>query len=94
MPLTLELVRHRFECVASGCIQLEDAKQSDRLLGMRLDGFLAIVHVDVAKRSMASGPPLPVLLRALERLRDLRLAADRKDIPSRHADLEKLRTLL
>jgi Domain of unknown function (DUF1864) len=39
----------------------------------------------------ASGPPLPVLLRALERLRDLRAAAPRDDIPSRHADLARLR---
>lgn len=42
----------------------------------------------------ASGPPLPVLLDALEKLRDLRLAADRDDIPSRHHDLEKLKTCL
>lgn len=39
----------------------------------------------------ASGPPLPVLLRTLEKLRDLRLAADRDDIPNRHRDLKKLR---
>jgi len=39
----------------------------------------------------ASGPPLPVLLRALEVLRDLRTAADRQDIPTRHADLARLR---
>ena len=39
----------------------------------------------------ASGPPLPVLLNALEKLRALRLAADRNDIPSRHHDLEKLK---
>jgi hypothetical protein len=39
----------------------------------------------------ASGPPLPVLLRSLEVLRDLRLAADRTDIASRHADLKRLR---
>ena len=39
----------------------------------------------------ASGPPLPVLLDALEKLRDLRLGADRDDIPSRYRDLEKLR---
>ncbi|MGH8140299.1 MAG: PrnB family protein [Steroidobacteraceae bacterium] len=39
----------------------------------------------------ASGPPLPVLLRALEVLRDLRTAADRHDIPTRHADLARLR---
>jgi len=42
----------------------------------------------------ASGPPLPVLLRALARLRDLRLAADRADIPSRHHDILRLRESL
>ena len=42
----------------------------------------------------ASGPPLPVLLQALEMLRDLRLAAPRDDIGSRHADLERLRAAL
>lgn len=39
----------------------------------------------------ASGPPLPVLLRSLEVLRDLRVAADRQDIPTRHHDLRRLR---
>lgn len=39
----------------------------------------------------ASGPPLPVLLKALKKLSDLRAAADRDDIPSRFADIEKLR---
>ena len=39
----------------------------------------------------ASGPPLPVLLRSLEVLRDLRVAADRPDIATRHHDLAKLR---
>jgi Monodechloroaminopyrrolnitrin synthase PrnB len=42
----------------------------------------------------ASGPPLPVLLRALEKLRDLRMAAPREDIPSRHHDLQRLRACL
>ncbi len=42
----------------------------------------------------ASGPPLDVLLRALEGLRDRRLAADRDDIPTRHDDLATLRGLL
>ena len=42
----------------------------------------------------ASGPPLPVLLRSLEVLRDMRLAADRDDIATRHADLARLRSLL
>lgn len=39
----------------------------------------------------ASGPPLPVLLHSLEALRDMRLAADRGDIVTRHADLNRLR---
>jgi hypothetical protein len=39
----------------------------------------------------ASGPPLPVLLRSLEVLRDLRTAADRRDIATRHRDLATLR---
>ena len=42
----------------------------------------------------ASGPPLPVLLASLEVLRDLRLAAPRDDIPSRHADIERLRAAI
>ncbi|MBS0365675.1 MAG: DUF1864 family protein [Proteobacteria bacterium] len=39
----------------------------------------------------ASGPPLPVLLRSLELLRDMRLAAERTDVATRHADLARLR---
>jgi hypothetical protein len=39
----------------------------------------------------ASGPPLPVLLRSLEVLRDMRMAAARTDMPSRHEDLGRLR---
>lgn len=39
----------------------------------------------------ASGPPLPVLLKSLATLRDLRMTAPRPDIPSRHDDVERLR---
>lgn len=39
----------------------------------------------------ASGPPLSVLLQSLEVLRDMRLAADRPDLPTRHAELQRLR---
>ena len=42
----------------------------------------------------ASGPPLDVLLHTLEALRDRRLAADRDDIPTRHADVATLRSML
>jgi hypothetical protein len=39
----------------------------------------------------ASGPPLPVLLRSLEVLRDLRQGTDRGDIATRFRDLSRLR---
>ncbi len=39
----------------------------------------------------ASGPPLPVLLRSLEKLKDLRCATDRDDIPSRFAEVQLLK---
>jgi hypothetical protein len=39
----------------------------------------------------ASGPPLPVLMRSLETLRDLRVGANRSDLATRHADLALLR---
>jgi hypothetical protein len=39
----------------------------------------------------ASGPPLPVLLRSLETLRDQRCANERGGIGTRHADIARLR---
>ena len=42
----------------------------------------------------ASGPPLPVLLRWLETLRDLRSAAPREDLATRHRDLQRIRNAL
>ncbi len=42
----------------------------------------------------ASGPPLPVLVRSLEILRDYRTAAPRPDLDTRHADLARLRALV
>ncbi|MEX2122833.1 MAG: monodechloroaminopyrrolnitrin synthase PrnB family protein [Woeseia sp.] len=42
----------------------------------------------------ASGLPLEALLRSLEKLRDLRMAAPREDIPSRYRDLKLLRASL
>ncbi|MDE2335384.1 MAG: DUF1864 family protein [Rhodospirillales bacterium] len=41
----------------------------------------------------ASGPPLAALLRALEALRDQRMAAPRADLETRHDDLARLRAL-
>jgi hypothetical protein len=42
----------------------------------------------------ASGPPLPVLLKSLEKLRDLRLAAPRDDITTSHAEIARLKAAL
>jgi kynureninase len=42
----------------------------------------------------ASGPPLEVLISALEKLRDRRAAADRDDIPTRFKDIETLKNRL
>ena len=42
----------------------------------------------------ASGPPLPVLLKSLRKLADLRAAAERDDIPSRYRDMRKIKSAL
>ncbi len=42
----------------------------------------------------ASGPPLPVLLRALEALRDMRVAASSQIAATRHADIARLRAAI
>ncbi len=42
----------------------------------------------------ASGPPLPVLLKSLRKLADMRCAVDRDDIPSRYRDIRRLRAAL
>ncbi len=42
----------------------------------------------------ASGPPLPVLLRSLRKLADLRAAAERDDIPSRYREMQMIRAAL
>jgi hypothetical protein len=42
----------------------------------------------------ASGPPLPVLVRSLEVLRDYRMAVEKSDLDTRHADLARLRAML
>ena len=42
----------------------------------------------------ASGPPLPVLINSLERLRDWRAAAPRKDLKTRYEDLQLLKSFV
>ena len=70
------------------------ASHHDKLVQKFIEKPAAALPEDGLVNITASGPPLPVLLDALEKLRDLRLAADRDDIPSRYSDLEKLKACL
>jgi len=67
------------------------AQHHDRLVVRFIEAPSRALDESHLLQVTASGPPLPVLLSALEVLRDLRLATRRDDIPSRHADLARLR---
>jgi hypothetical protein len=70
------------------------SQHHDHLVKRFIEGPAATLGAAHLESVTASGPPLPVLLRALEVLRDMRLAANRPGIATRHADLERLRQLL
>jgi hypothetical protein len=70
------------------------AQHHNGLVKRFIEGPAAGLNEQSLEGITASGPPLPVLLRALEVLRDMRLAADRRGISTRHADLERLRGLV
>ena len=67
------------------------AQHHDALVKRFIEAPAADLKEQALQGVTASGPPLPVLLRSLEVLRDMRLAADRSDIVTRHADLNRLR---
>jgi hypothetical protein len=67
------------------------AQHHDGLVARFIAAPAAALDAQGLEGITASGPPLPVLLRSLEVLRDLRLGADRADIPSRHDDLRRVR---
>ena len=75
-------------CEAHGRVA---AQHHDRLVARFIEAPSSGLDESHLAQVTASGPPLPVLLSALEVLRDLRLAAPRDDIPSRYADLARLR---
>jgi monodechloroaminopyrrolnitrin synthase PrnB-like protein len=60
-----------------------------------VDSFITRPSTDMDKKNLtqitASGPPLPVLLKSLEILRDMRLAAKRSDIRTSFAEIEQLK---
>jgi hypothetical protein len=70
------------------------AQHHDQLVSRFIEAPAARLNESNLQGITASGPPLPVLLRALEVLRDMRLAANRRDISTRHADLALLRSHL
>ena len=70
------------------------ASHHDKLVKKFIEKPAAALPDEGLVNITASGPPLPVLLDALEKLRDLRLAADRDDIPSRYHDMHMLRSCL
>ncbi len=70
------------------------AQHHDQLVSKFIQQPSAELSQDHLEHITASGPPLPVLLNALKKLRDLRMAARRDDIPSRHADFQRLRDSL
>ncbi|MEE8057024.1 MAG: monodechloroaminopyrrolnitrin synthase PrnB family protein [Pseudomonadales bacterium] len=70
------------------------AQHHDQLVAKFIEQPSSSLSEHRKKHITASGPPLPVLLSSLEKLRDLRLAANRDDIPSRYADFQHLRDSL
>ncbi len=70
------------------------AQHHDQLVARFIDAPSQALDESHLAQITASGPPLPALLSALEVLRDLRLAAPRDDIPSRHADMARLREVV
>jgi hypothetical protein len=70
------------------------AQHHDGLVRRFIESPAANLSAQGLEGITASGPPLPVLLRSLEVLRDLRLAAQRSDIATRHDDLAKLRRVV
>jgi Domain of unknown function (DUF1864) len=70
------------------------AQHHDGLVKRFIEMPAADLNEGSLKGVTASGPPLPVLLRSLELLRDLRTAADRRDIETRHREIGALRGAL
>ena len=63
----------------------------DQLVKRFIEGPAADLNEESKEGITASGPPLPVLLRALEMLRDMRTAANSAGVTTRHTDLARLR---
>ena len=67
------------------------AQHHDQLVSRFIIGPAGSLDEQHLQGITASGPPLPVLVRSLEILRDYRTAATRNDLDTRHDDLARLR---
>lgn len=87
-----------FQKNAAACLELCDlfgqtaVQHHNQLVARFIEEPAAKLPEESLEGITASGPPLPVLLRALEILRDMRVAANRPDITTRYADLQRLRS--
>ncbi len=70
------------------------AQHHDLLVSKFIEKQAKLLPEKFKENITASGPPLEVVVNALAKLKDLRLAADRDDIPSRYADIQKLKSAL
>ncbi|MBV9992899.1 MAG: DUF1864 family protein [Alphaproteobacteria bacterium] len=75
-------------CEAHGRAAIQHHNQLFESFIVRMSGELDRKHHG---QLTASGPPLPVLAKALERLRDLRAAAKRDDLETAHDKIEMLK---
>ena len=70
------------------------AQHHDQLVARFIEAPAVQLEDEALEGVTASGPPLPVLLRSLEVLRDMRTVADRAGIASRVHDIAYLRSLV
>ncbi len=70
------------------------AQHHDQLVNRYIERPSADLPEQNLTHITASGPPLDVLMRALQKLRDQRCAAPRDDIPTRYRDLTRIREAL
>ncbi len=70
------------------------AQHHDQLVSRFIEQPSGTLPADSLRHITASGPPLPALLSGLEKLRDKRRAADRRDIVTRYDDLQRLKRLV
>lgn len=70
------------------------SQHHDRLVTTFIEEPSTALGEDKLAQVTASGPPLQVLMRALETLRDMRLAANRTDIRTSYKDIEALKAFV